>query len=162
MKKVIITSVLIFIISAIIFGMVPCGKSKMPEDDMLSVYKTISAVNDALYEIAGIEMSHIEKTFTPMIIEYVDGSRIVYQQFYCSDLEKIKNGEVSAINAVFDLKTADKTEDVLVNGEPSLYCEKEGRAYLIWYPQEETILMIDFDPDTVDLADIIKMAESCE
>lgn len=162
MKKIILISTLILIIGVSILSIVTFGQSEVPEDDMSSVYKMVSAVNDALYEVAGIEMSHIERTFSPMIIEYVDGSRIVYQQFYCSDPEKIKSGEVSAVNAVIDSKTADKTEDVLVNGEFALYCEKEDRAYLIWYPQEKTILIIDFEPDKVEMADIIKMAESCK
>jgi len=161
MKKILLSSSIALILFAVITIVPLIRDSAGPEGEMSSVYKTVSAVNDALYKVAGLEMTHIEKAFVPIKYEHAGGGYIKYQQFYCSDPEKIKSGEVSALNDVFDSKTADDVQDVFVNGEPASLYKKDNRAYLIWYPSETIILLISYDPDIVSKADIIKMAESC-
>jgi len=86
------------------------------------------------------EFSASEKLQAPTT--YTDQSRnkIVYNQFSCTDSERIRNGEASFFAEVFDPKTADSTQDTVVSGSSALLCEKSGRTYLIWYPNENTIL----------------------
>jgi hypothetical protein len=50
----------------------------------------------------------------------------------------------------------------LVKNKKALLCEKDARSYLIWYPNETTITMLNYDPNMIPVEEIIKMAESCQ
>ena len=160
MKKALIIITTMFVLTATTFGIYLFNNSKKT-DDMSSVHKTILAVDKALSEL-GYEFSYIEKQFSPITYVYEDGSDIVYQQFYCSDPERIKNGDISFFEDIFDPKNGEDTQGVFVNGEKALFYEKDNRAYLFWFPNDKAILMINYDPDKVEQSEIIKMAESCQ
>lgn len=110
-----------------------------------------------------VEISESDKEFE-VSITYSDkeGNEIIYNQYHCSDAERVKNGGVSFCADVFDPETADNVWDRAVNGESALLCEKEGRCYLIWNANENDILMLDYDPDVFSEDEILKMAESCQ
>lgn len=149
-------SLFVLVAVVILFNVNAPDKPELSEAD-----KILYAFDSAAQEL-GYEFSSLEKIRTPLTYSDTNGNTIVFNSFYCSDPERIENEEVSFFTEVFDPQTADSTRDIEVNGENSMLCTKEGRSYLIWYPNAYTILMLDYDPDIVTEADILRMAESCE
>jgi len=155
LKKVAITLAAVIALTAAVAIIRQPAKQEISELDRILI-----GFEAAVREL-GHEFAYMEK-LTPEVI-YTDGAggRIVYNRYLCSDPEQIESGNVFFYAEVFDPTTADSVQAALVNGKKALLCEKESRAYLLWYPNEYTILMLDYDPYTVFGEDIIKMAESC-
>jgi len=129
--------------------------------DLSGSDKILLAVDKAARDL-GYEFSHSEKLYTPMIYSDKNDNKIIFNQYTCSDSDRIKNGEVSFYTDVFDPYAADSTQEIIVSGSKALLCEKDSRSYLIWYPNGNTILMLDYEPDSVSYSEIMKMAESCQ
>ena len=120
-------------------------------------------VIDSVYAAAhsfGYNLSAAERINPP--VRYTDegGNSIVYNSFYGSDPERIVNATASFYTEVFDPQEADSVQDISVNGAKALLCEKDGRSYLLWYPDENMICMLDYDHSSVSDSDMLKMAES--
>jgi len=158
-KKLVLLFAAIFVIVSAVFAVriiIKPGASEIPESD-----RVIMAVSKAARDL-GYEFSAMEKIHSPVTYSDKDGNKVIFQQFNCSDPERIKSGDVSFYTEVFDPKEAENAQDTSVNGEKALLCEKEGRAYLIWYPNETTIAMLNYAPNIVSGEEIMKMAESCQ
>ena len=163
MKRIIF---LLFIITAIFSAAITefqvNTRSEISEpypDEVTRVARAIDkAVFDLGYEYSGLGM---ERLFPPAVFTDEDGNQIIYHQYHSTDPELIKNGEALFFTKIFDPDTAENAQETLVNGEKAMLYEKDSRSYLIWNPNENTILMLNFDPNAVSLEEIIVMAESC-
>jgi len=117
---------------------------------------------DAVARELGYEFSALEMIRSPITYSDKDGNTVIFNSFYCSDPERIENEEAIFYSKVFDPKSADSIQEVEINGAKAILCTMDSRSFLIWHPDENTILMLDYEPGTVKDADILRMAESCE
>ena len=159
MKKSIIHLIaVVLVISAMAVMLIvnqPAVKPELSGADR--IMQRVSAAVDGL----GYELIALEELKVPVVYTDSEGNRIVYNRYLCTDPKLIQDGDASFFTNVFDPSTADSTQDAWVNGAKALLCEKDGRSYLLWYPNENTILMFDYDPAVVSFEDIMRMAEGC-
>ncbi len=126
--------------------------------------RELSVADEILIEVgtaaikAGFDLAGLEEIKAPVVYSDEAGNTIVYHRYFCTDPERIRNA--SFYSEVFDPDMADSVITVIVNGAFVFLYEKDGRAYLIWYPNDSTILMLDYDPKVVSGEGIVKMAES--
>ena len=153
-KTIILIAAVIIIAAGTVISIIAVTKPQQPYPT-----KVIDSVYAAAHSF-GYNLSAAERINPP--VRYTDegGNSIVYNSFYGSDPERIVNGTASFYTEVFDPQEADSIQDVSVNGEKALLCEKDGRSYLIWYPDENMICMLDYNQSSVSDSDILKMAES--
>jgi len=147
----------IFFLIALSIVLLSCSK---PASDDTGENDMIRRFDNAINEL-GYTFQAREELRSPILYSDKSGNKIVFNSFYCSDPERIIKKEVSFYEDVFDPETADSSCEVVVQEAGALLCERDGRSYLLWYPDENTILMLDYDPNTVSLDEIIKMAGSC-
>lgn len=65
-----------------------------------------------------------------------------------------------AFRTIIDPDTAEGARDCELNGLPAAIYENTGRAYLCWTASPEYSFVLEYDPEAVDEAEIIKMAAS--
>ena len=130
------------------------------EERELSAVDEIFMEAEAAAKKAGFDLAGLEEIKAPVVYSDEAGNTIVYHRYFCTDPERISSGNASFYSEVFDPDMADSVITVVVNGNFAFLYEMDGRAYLIWYPNDSTILMLDYDPKVVSGEGIVKMAES--
>lgn len=99
-------------------------------------------------------------------ITYIDkaGNPIVYYicktPYYEADPAEATGLNINALTCVIDPETADTNYARVVNGMDAMLYEKEERSYLCWTVTPEYTLILEYSPESVTDADILKMAES--
>lgn len=153
-KLLLLFSAVIVAASALVFCVLQKDQEIPYEEKVL---RAIGAVADDL----GYNFSSLERLNTPVKYSDSDGNTIIFTSFYCSDPARIENKEVVFYTDVFDPESADAIRDAQVNDARALFCLMGERAYLMWFPDEHIILMLDYDPSSVSDKEILMMAESC-
>ncbi len=148
-----------FAVGAVLLALI-AGFCSSCDERELSAVDEIFMEAEAAAKKAGFDLAGMEEIKAPVVYSDEAGNTIVYHRYFCTDPERISSGNASFYSEVFDPDMADSVITVVVNGNIAFLYEKDGHAYLVWYPNEYTILMLDYDPKVVSGEGIVKMAES--
>lgn len=126
----------------------------------------IYKMENALKELdEDYECKSISKV-TPFTYADLDGNSITYyccQTTYISDEYEENTGlNTDAIGMVIDFAQIENKRHCKVNGHDAFLCKIEERSYLCWTISPEINCVIEYSADTIDEADIFRMAESVQ
>ena len=121
-------------------------------------------MENALKEVdKDYECKSISKV-TPYTYEDSAGNTITY---YCCQTTYIEDehGETTGLNTdaigmVIDFAQIQNRQDCKVNAYDAFRCEMGERSYLCWTISPEISCVIEYSAETVEEADILRMAES--
>lgn len=92
-----------------------------------------------------------------------EGETIVFYvcqtTYFTDDIPEI-TGINEALNEIIDPAAAETSRACTVSGREAVLYQKDGRAYLCWTYSAEYSFVIEYNPEDVTEADIIRMAES--
>lgn len=133
-------------------------------DPNWQIANEIYKVENALKEVDGdYECQSVSKV-TPFTYTDSEGNTIVY---YCCQTAYVSNesGEyaglnMDAIGLVIDLSQIENKRECTVNEHDAFQCEIGGQTYLCWTLSSETSCVIEYDTESTNEADILRMAES--
>lgn len=130
-----------------------------------------SSTEGALQPLARIEGA-LDDTWVRQMVTvvsptvYVDaaGNTLVYHLcrtvYDAADPAEITGLNLYAVQSVLDPDTADSSRACSVNGLDARLYEKDGRRFLCWTLSPQETCVLEYSPDAVSEADILRMAES--
>ena len=122
----------------------------------------LAAIDKAVTENGWDQKSLTEITQT----HYSDaeGNEIIYYLCHTAyaDGAEAKSPELNteAFRTIIDPDTAESVRNCDLDGTSAAIYENAGNAYLCWTTSPEYSFVLEYDPETVDEAEIIKMAAS--
>ena len=130
------------------------------------IAEQIYNMENALKELdKDYECKSISKV-TPFTYADLDGNSITYyccQTTYISDEYEENTGlNTDAIGMVIDFAQIENKRHCKVNGHDAFLCKIEERSYLCWTISPEISCVIEYSADTINEADIFRMAESVQ
>lgn len=86
---------------------------------------------------------------------------IVKTTYYEGNPSAVNGLNVDALRVLFDPDCAESSEEMLIQDWNACLYNLGEKSYLCWTDTPEVSYILEYDPDVVSDADIIKMAESC-
>lgn len=125
----------------------------------LKDFNEVAGRVEAALEEQGWDMNTTQKeTLVPLTWADAEGNQIT---FYTYRVENKKSGEKpQAIYEICNPDSAKSSFSCKVNDFDAVLYTQERYSYLWWSPEEDTILLIEYDPLAVEDTEIVRMAES--
>ena len=134
--------------------------------------KATRSTDDALAQLARIDQAVTEngwdnKSLTEITQTHysdAEGNEIVYYLCHTAYVDgaeaEITELNTEAFQTIITSDSAEKIRSCDVNGMAAAIYEKDGQSYLCWTATPEYSCALEYDPEAVDEAEIIKMAAS--
>lgn len=167
MKKkplIIILSVLVIIAVAVV---VILTKNRKEENDFDNMAEKFEA---AAEEVLGEDIQKVSKTELAATMTYGNGNeedniyyRILKTTYYeGGDPSSVTGLNTEAFNVLFPTESMDSCEEMMIQNWYGALYKKDDKAYLCWTYDPEVSYVLEYNPNTIDDSEIIKMAESAE
>lgn len=164
-KGLIITlSILVLIVAVIVVIFTNNHKEDDSFDDMVERFE--SAAKDVL----GEDLQKVSMTELAATITYGNGNeenniyyRILKTTYYeGGDPSSVTGLNTEAFNVLFPTESMDSCEEMMIQDWYGALYKKDDKAYLCWTYDPEVSYVLEYNPNTIDDSEIIKMAESAE
>lgn len=109
------------------------------------------------------EMLERIEQVVPITFADSSGNTIVYyicKSTYFDFSAKVTGLDIEAFSNVIDPETADESRICEVNGKEAMLYENRERNYLCWTVAPEYTLVLEYSPESVTEAEILRIAES--
>lgn len=167
MKKkplIIILSVLVLIAVAVVVILTKNHKDENDFDNMAEKFEA------AAEEVLGEDIQKVSKTELAATMTYGNGNeedniyyRILKTTYYeGGDPSSVTGLNTEAFNVLFPTESMDSCEEMMIQNWYGALYKKDDKAYLCWTYDPEVSYVLEYNPNTIDDSEIIKMAESAE
>lgn len=167
MKKkplIIILSVLVIIAVAVVVILTKNHKEENAFDNMAEKFEA------AAEEVLGEDIQKVSKTELAATMTYGNGNeedniyyRILKTTYYeGGDPSSVTGLNTEAFNVLFPTESMDSCEEMMIQNWYGALYKKDDKAYLCWTYDPEVSYVLEYNPNTIDDSEIIKMAESAE
>lgn len=167
MKKkplIIILSVLVIIAVAVVVIFTKNHKEENDFDNMAEKFEA------AAEEVLGEDIQKVSKTELAATMTYGNGNeedniyyRILKTTYYeGGDPSSVTGLNTEAFNVLFPTESMDSCEEMMIQNWYGALYKKDDKAYLCWTYDPEVSYVLEYNPNTIDDSEIIKMAESAE
>ncbi len=166
-KKLLLCAGIVVLVAVIILGVLHYIEARNRQTDSnWKLAEQIYNMENALKEVdEDYECKSISKV-TPYTYADPAGNTIVYyccQTTYISDGHEENTGlNTDAIGMVIDFAQIQNRRECEVNAYEAFQCEMGERSYLCWTISPELSCVIEYGADTINEADIFRMAESVQ
>ena len=166
-KKLLLCAGIVVLIAVIILGVWLRVEVRNRQNDAnWKIAEQIYNMENALKEVdENYECKSISKV-TPYTYADSSGNTITYyccQTTYISDAHEENTGmNTNAIGMVIDFAEIEKKRHCKVNEHDAFQCKMGERSYLCWTISPEISCVIEYSADTINEADIFRMAESVQ
>lgn len=164
-KTLIITlSVLVLIAVAIVVIITKNHKDENDFDNMVEKFES------AAEEVLGEDIQKVSKTELAATMTYGNGNeedniyyRILKTTYYeGGDPSSVTGLNTEALNVLFSTEAMDSCEEMMIQDWYGALYKNGDKAYLCWTYDPEVSYVLEYNPNTIDDSEIIKMAESAE
>jgi hypothetical protein len=167
MKKrtlIISLSIIVLIAVAIVVIVTKNHKEENNFDNMVERFES------AAEEVLGEDIKKVSKTELAATITYGngdDGDNIYYHilkttYYEGGDPSSVTGLNTEALNVLFSTEYMDSCEEMMIQDWYGALYKKGDKAYLCWTCDPEVSYVLEYNPNTIDDSEIIKMAESAE
>lgn len=164
MKKIVTISLIaVFLILGVIFAVGSFAKEK--EDTPSDMANRIEA---AIKDVLGDDVKKQTETVVAGTLKYSDkeGNEINYHilktTYFEADPSEVTGLNVDALGVLFNPDSANSCKEMKIkNWDAALY-EFDKLSYLCWTDTPEASYVLEYNPDVIPDAEILKMAESAE
>lgn len=130
-------------------------------------YSRVKELNEMTSRISGaldeqgweVDKTSVERLL-PLPLVDGEGNSLVFWNYTCLN-PHLLDRPPAYYEEVFNPNTAESCREVAVGVYTGNIYEKDGRRCLIWSVTESCTLLIEYDPNSVEEWEIMKMAESC-
>lgn len=165
-KRTLIISLSIITLIAVAIVVV-CTKNHKEDtnfDDMVERFES------AAEEVLGDDVKKVSMTELAATITYGNGNdedniyyRILKTTYYeGGDPSSVTGLNTEALNVLFPTEFMDSCEEMMIQNWHGALYKKDDNAYLCWTYDPEVSYVLEYNPNTIDDSEIIKMAESAE
>ena len=137
-KKVLIITLAVIVLIAAVIAVIFTNNQK--EDDNFD--NMVEKFESAAKEVLGEDL----KT------TYYEGG----------DPSSVTGLNTEALNVLFPTEYMDSCEEMMIQNWHGALYKKDDKAYLCWTYDPEVSYVLEYNPNTIDDSEIIKMAESAE
>ena len=166
-KKLLLCAGIVALVAVIILGVWRYVEARNRQTDPnWKLAEQIYNIENALKEVdEDYECKSISEV-TPYTYADSSGNTITYyccQTTYISDEHGEDTGlNTDAIGMVIDFAQIENKRQCTVNEHTAFQCEMGERSYLCWTISPEISCVIEYSADTINEADIFRMAESVQ
>lgn len=165
-KRTLIISLSIITLIAVAIVVV-CTKNHKEDtnfDDMVERFESVAE------EVLGDDVKKVSMTELAATITYGNGNdedniyyRILKTTYYeGGDPSSVTGLNTEALNVLFPTEFMDSCEEMMIQNWHGALYKKDDNAYLCWTYDPEVSYVLEYNPNTIDDSEIIKMAESAE
>ena len=165
-KRTLIISLSIIALIAVAIVVV-CTKNHKEDtnfDDMVERFES------AAEEVLGDDVKKVSMTELAATITYGNGNdedniyyRILKTTYYeGGDPSSVTGLNTEALNVLFPTEFMDSCEEMMIQNWHGALYKKDNKAYLCWTCDPEVSYVLEYNPNSIDDPEIIKMAESAE
>lgn len=157
-----ISFVIALIIILILAG---CGseKSEEPKGDEM-----IEKIENAMYEVLGDDLKKLSQHELIATMSYTmkDGTgdgiqyHMIKSTYFEEDPSEITGFNKNAVGVLFDIASADSSEEMQINEWAACRYRVNGKSFLCFTYSTEMTYVLEYNADEVSDEEIIKMAES--
>ena len=123
---------------------------------------------ERLEKVLGDEWKKQKKTVVAATMTYADekGNEVDYHflktTYYEADPSEITGLHTSALGALFRTENAINIQEMMIQDWPGALYELEEKSYLCWTYSPELTYVLEYNPNEIPDAVILKMAEGAE
>lgn len=165
-KKTLIITLIIIVLIAVVLAVIITKNHKEENNFDNMVEKFEAAAEDVL----GEDIKKVSKTELAATITYGNGNdedniyyHILKTTYYeGGDPSSVTGLNTEALNVLFPTEYMDSCEEMMIQDWYGALYKKDDKAYLCWTCDPEVSYVLEYNPNTIDDSEIIKMAESAE
>lgn len=165
-KKVLIIILAVIVLIAAVIAVIFTNNHK--EDDNFD--NMVEKFESAAKEVLGEDLKKVSMTELAATITYGNGDdedniyyRILKTTYYeGGDPSSVTGLNTEALNVLFPTEYMDSCEEMMIQNWHGALYKKDDKAYLCWTYDPEVSYVLEYNPNTIDDSEIIKMAESAE
>ena len=162
-KKLTISLIVVILIFGVVFAIGAFAKENedTPQDMM-------NRIESAIKEVLGDDVKKQTETVVAGTLKYADkeGNEIKYHilktTYYEADPLAVTGLNVDALGVLFNPDSAKSRKEMKIKDWDAALYEFEELSYLCWTDTPEASYVLEYNPDIISDAEIIKMAESAE
>lgn len=162
-KKLTIVLITVFLILGVLFA-----TGAFAKENEVTPSEMAERMENAIKDVLGDDVKKQTKTVVAGTLKYSDkeGNEINYHilktTYYEADPLAVTGLNVDALGVLFNPDSAKSRKEMKIKDWDAALYEFEELSYLCWTDTPEASYVLEYNPDIISDAEIIKMAESAE